>query len=87
VLLGEKPTRSRLFSRTRLPDDILDLGFTVLRGIGRGKYALEVGGEAVVHMAEHDVFERNDQTPLPVRLTSGCRAPEALTCVLPAARV
>lgn len=57
----------RMRSRTRLPDDILDLGFTVLRGVGRGKYALEVGGEAVVHLPEHDVFEHNDQTPLPVR--------------------
>ncbi len=57
----------RMRSRTRLPDDILDLGFTVLRGVGRGKYALEVGGEAVVHLPEHEVFEHNDQTPLPVR--------------------
>lgn len=57
----------RMRSRTRLPDDILDLGFTVLRGIGRGKYALEVGGEAVVHLPEHDVYDHNDQTPLPVR--------------------
>lgn len=57
----------RMRSRTRLPDDILDLGFTVLRGVGRGRYALEVGGEAIVHLPEHDVFEHNDQTPLPVR--------------------
>ncbi len=54
-------------SRTRLPDDILDLGFTILRGIGRGKYALEVGGEALVHLPEHEIFDHNDQTPLPVR--------------------
>lgn len=57
----------RMRSRTRLPDDILDLGFTVLRGIGRGKYALEVGGEALVHLPEHEIFDHNDQTPLPVR--------------------
>ena len=57
----------RMRARTRLPDDILDLGFTVLRGVGRGKYALEIGGEAVVHLPEHEVFEHNDQTPLPVR--------------------
>lgn len=57
----------RMRSRTRLPDEILDLGFTVLRGIGRGRYVLEVGGEAVVHLPEHDVFDHNDQTPLPVR--------------------
>lgn len=57
----------RMRSRTRLPDDILDLGFTVLHGIGRGRYALEVGGEAVVHLPEHEVFDHNDQTPLPVR--------------------
>lgn len=57
----------RMRSRTRLPDDILDLGFTVLRGVGRGKYVLEVGGEAVVHLPDHDVFDHNDQTPLPVR--------------------
>lgn len=32
----------RMRARTRLPDDILDLGFTVLRGVGRGRYVLEV---------------------------------------------
>ncbi len=57
----------RMRSRTRLPDDVLDLGFTVLRGIGRGRYALEVGGEALVHLPEHEVLDHNDQTPLPVR--------------------
>jgi hypothetical protein len=57
----------RMRSRTRLPDDILDLGFTILRGVGRGRYVLEVGGEALVHLPEHNVFEHNDQTPLPVR--------------------
>jgi hypothetical protein len=57
----------RMRARTRLPDDILDMGFTVLRGVGRGRYALEVGGEAVVHLPEHDVLDHNDQTPLPVR--------------------
>jgi len=57
----------RMRSRTRLPDDILDLGFTVLRGVGRGEYVLEVGGEALVHLPEHDVYDHNDQTPLPVR--------------------
>jgi hypothetical protein len=57
----------RMRARTRLPDDILDLGFTVLRGVGRGRYALEVGGEAIVHLPEHDVLDHNDQTPLPVR--------------------
>jgi hypothetical protein len=57
----------RMRSRTRLPDDILDLGFTVLRSIGRGRYVLEVGGEAIVHLPEHDILDHNDQTPLPVR--------------------
>lgn len=57
----------RMRARTRLPDDILDMGFTILRGVGRGLYALEVGGEAVVHLPEHEIFEHNDQTPLPVR--------------------
>lgn len=57
----------RMRARTRLPDDILDLGFTVLRGVGRGRYALEVGGEAVVRVPEHEIFDHNDQTPLPVR--------------------
>lgn len=57
----------RMRARTRLPDDILDLGYTVLRGVGRGRYALEVGGEAVVRLPEHDVLDHNDQTPLPVR--------------------
>lgn len=57
----------RMRARTRLPDDILDMGFTILRGIGRGRYALEVGGEAVVRLPEHEILDHNDQTPLPVR--------------------
>jgi len=57
----------RMRARTRLPDDILDMGFTILRGVGRGRYALEVGGEAVVHLPEHEILGHNDQTPLPVR--------------------
>ncbi len=57
----------RMRARTRLPDDILDMGFTILRGIGRGRYALEVGGEAVIRLPEHEVLDHNDQTPLPVR--------------------
>lgn len=36
-------------------------------GVGRGEYVLEVGGEALVHLPEHDVYDHNDQTPLPVR--------------------
>src|SRR3979411_2998000 len=55
----------RMRSRPRLPDDSPHLGFAVLRGGGRGKYALETGGEAIVHLPEHEVFEHNDQTPLP----------------------
>jgi hypothetical protein len=57
----------RMRSRTRLPDDILDMGFTILRGIGRGRYVLEVGGEATVHLPDHDILDTNDLTPLPVR--------------------
>lgn len=57
----------RMRARTRLPDDILDMGFTILRGVGRGRYALEVGGEAIVHLPEHEILDHNDQTPLPVR--------------------
>ncbi len=57
----------RMRARTRLPDDILDMGFTILRGVGRGRYALEIGGEAVIRLPEHEVLSHNDQTPLPVR--------------------
>ena len=57
----------RMRSRTRLPDEILDLGFTVLRPVGRGQYSLEVGAEAVVPLPAHEILDHNDQTPLPVR--------------------
>ena len=53
-------------ARTRLPDDILDIDF-ILHGVGRGRYALEVGGEAVVHLPEHEILDPNDQTSTPVR--------------------
>jgi hypothetical protein len=57
----------RMRARTRLPDDILDLGFTVLRGVGRGRYVLEAGGEAVIRVPEHEVVDYHDETPLAVR--------------------
>jgi len=68
----------RMRSRTRLPDDVLDLGFTVLRGgVGRGRYALEIGGEAVVRLPEHEVLDHNDQTPLPVAVRLSLDGPYA----------
>lgn len=58
----------RMRARTKLPKDIReDLGFTILRAVGRGKYRLEKGPDPVVQLPEHEILDHNDQTPLPVR--------------------
>lgn len=57
----------RMRARTRLPADILDLGFYILRAIGRGRYRLEQGDSTIIEIPDHSVTEALDLTPLAVR--------------------
>jgi hypothetical protein len=58
----------RMRARTRLPPEIVDAGFNILRQIGRGRYCLEKGENVIVDLEEDPtIIETIDTTPLPVR--------------------
>lgn len=58
----------RMRSRTRLPEEILARGFTILRQTGRGRYRLELGDSTIVELdPAPPIVQTNDLTPLPVR--------------------
>lgn len=57
----------RMRSRTKLPQQILDAGFHVLRPIGRGKYAFEKATSAIFEPPFTEPITVLDMTPLPVR--------------------
>ena len=57
----------RMRSRTKLPDEILDKGFHVLRGVGRGRYQFEKAASGIMEVPVRDLTPSIDQTPMPVR--------------------
>lgn len=57
----------RMRSRTALPAEFLELGFYVLRQVGRGKYRLEQASSTVIDLPDNEPIEALDLTPLPVR--------------------
>lgn len=57
----------RMRSRTKLPQDILDKGFHVLRAIGRGRYQFEKASSGIIDVPVLDLTPAIDQTPMPVR--------------------
>ncbi len=57
----------RMRSRTVLPAEILELGFYVLRQVGRGRYRLEKAESTIIELPENEPTEALDLTPLPVR--------------------
>lgn len=57
----------RMRARTKLPQEILDAGFFVLRQVGRGCYRLEQATSTLIDIPDHDINEALDLTPLPVR--------------------
>jgi hypothetical protein len=58
----------RMRARTKLPPEIVEAGFNILRQVGRGKYRLEKGANIIVNLEdEPKVNEAIDITPLPVR--------------------
>ena len=58
----------RMRARTKLPPEIVEAGFNILRQVGRGKYRLEKGANIIVDVEEDpELIETIDITPLPVR--------------------
>jgi hypothetical protein len=57
----------RMRARTKLPQEILDAGFFILRQVGRGMYRLEQATSTLIEIPDHVVHEALDLTPLPVR--------------------
>lgn len=58
----------RMRARTKLPYEITNAGFNVLRQVGRGKYRLEFGGNVIVELDnDPTIVDAIDITPLPVR--------------------
>ena len=57
----------RMRSRTKLPDEILSLGFNIIRQVGRGKYRFEKASSTLIQCPPGVVTEAIDLTPLPVR--------------------
>jgi hypothetical protein len=58
----------RMRARTKLPPEIVEAGFNILRQVGRGKYRLEKGANIIVDVEEDPhLNETIDITPLPVR--------------------
>lgn len=57
----------RMRSRTELPKEIRELGFHVLRSIGRGKYQFERAAAGIIEPPATTPIKIPDLTPLPVR--------------------
>jgi hypothetical protein len=57
----------RMRSRTKLPPEILDRGFHVLRAVGRGRYQFEKASSGIIEVPVNALTPAIDQTPMPVR--------------------
>lgn len=57
----------RMRSRTKLPQEILDKGFHVLRAVGRGRYQFEKASSSIIEVPINKLTPAIDQTPMPVR--------------------
>jgi len=57
----------RMRSRTKLPEEILDKGFHILRPIGRGQYQFERATAGIIEPPVTTPISAIDATPMPVR--------------------
>jgi hypothetical protein len=57
----------RMRSRTKLPAEILEKGFHVLRAVGRGRYQFEKASSGIIEVQVKELTPAIDQTPMPVR--------------------
>lgn len=57
----------RMRSRTKLPPEILEKGFHILRAVGRGRYQFEKATSGIIETPVNELTPAIDQTPMPVR--------------------
>jgi hypothetical protein len=57
----------RMKSRTKLPSEISDKGFRILKTVERGIYQLERAESTIIELPEGAIFCIEDKTPVPVR--------------------
>ena len=57
----------RMRSRTKLPEEILEKGFHILRPIGRGQYQFERASAGIIEAPVTTAVSAIDHTPMPVR--------------------
>lgn len=57
----------RMRSRTKLPPEILDKGFHILRAVGRGRYQFEKATSGIIETPVNELTPTIDQTPMPAR--------------------
>ena len=57
----------RMRSRTKLPPEILEKGFHILRAVGRGRYQFEKATSGIIETPANELTLAIDQTPMPVR--------------------
>ena len=57
----------RMRSRTKLPPEILEKGFHILRAVGRGRYQFEKATSGIIETPVNELTPTIDQTPMPVR--------------------
>ena len=57
----------RMRSRTKLPPEILEKGFHILRAVGRGRYQFEKATSGIIETPVNELIPTIDQTPMPVR--------------------
>lgn len=57
----------RMRSRTKLPPEILEKGFHILRAVGRGRYQFEKASSSIIETPVNELIATIDQTPMPVR--------------------
>jgi hypothetical protein len=61
----------RMKSRTEIPQEIQQLGFRIIRPVGRGRYVIERGESTLIEFPECPVEEIADATPAVVRRMLG----------------
>jgi hypothetical protein len=57
----------RMKSRTKLPSEILDKGFTIIKIVKKGVYQFQLGESTIVDLTKENVIQIQDTTPVAVR--------------------
>jgi len=57
----------RMKSRTKLPSEMLDKGFKIIKIVKKGVYQFQLGESTIVDLTRENVFQIQDTTPVAVR--------------------